>query len=94
MQVQEGRLKANCFSEPLVRRGAGDFCKLAFDVASVETGIGTMQAWRHDLHAFFGEMRNQARDEVEGGADDGDALAGGYVGVPVGDLLAVVVSDV
>jgi len=64
--------------------GAGDFCKLAFDVASVQASVA------HDLHAFLGELRNQARDEVEGGAGDGDALAGVSVGVEVGDHLTIV----
>ena len=79
MQVEEGRLKAKGFEG-----GAGDFCKLAFDVASVQASVA------YDLHPFWGEMRNQARDEVEGGAGDGDALARVCVSVPVGDLLAVV----
>ena len=60
---------------------------LSFDVARVEAGVA------HYLHSFRRNMGNHAGDKVESGAGNGDTLTGGSVSVPVGDGLAIIVSD-
>jgi hypothetical protein len=82
-QVEERGLEAKSFEG-----GAGDLCKLAFDVAGIEASVA------HELHPLWGKMGDEARDEVEGGAGDDDALTGVSIRVPVGDLLTVVANQV
>ena len=79
MQVEKRGLKAESFEGR-----TGDVCKFAFDVAGVETGVA------HDLYALWGNMRDEARNEIESRAGDSDALSGVSVCVEVGDHLTIV----
>ena len=82
-QVEKRELETESFEG-----SASQLCKLAFDIAGVETGVA------HDLHTLWGNMRDEVRNEVKGGAGDGDTLTGVGVDVSIGDLLAVVTDQV